>query len=246
VRLERFRKRLRPHWYRVLELSPVLYSAYLRKGNQRSLVATPDTDLVVAGYPAAGNTFAREAMLHANPGLRIASHVHSWTQVAQAVRLGLPTLLLVRDPTSAVSSVLVRFPDCKVTRELKNFSRFYRRALPFVGQVVVVDFDAVTSRFGDVVHELNRRFGTNFIPFFHNDPASTAAVFARIDEYDRSQFGDAATIRTARPTMEKELRKDWARQELSSDRLRPWVERCDAVYAQLLAVAGPLRRPSDT
>lgn len=242
MRLEWFRKRLRPHWYRVLELSPVLYSAYLRKGNQRSLVATPDTDLVVAGYPAAGNTFAREAMLYANPGLRIASHVHSWTQVAQAVRLGLPTLLLVRDPISAVSSVLVRYPDCKATRELKDFSRFYRRAFPFVGQVVVVDFDAVTSRFGDVVHELNRRFGTNFIPFFHNDPASTAAVFARIDDYDRSQFGDATAVRTARPTAEKEARKDWARQELSSNRLRALVEQCDAVYRRVLAAADPLAR----
>lgn len=228
------RTRLRSGWYRLLEQSPRLYTAYRRRRQPLTPVVTAESDVVVVGYPACANTFARVAFLHANPGLTVASHAHSWTQAAEAARLGLPTLVLVREPIAAVSSVLVRFSDRTPRQELNDYARLYRRTIPFLDQVVVADFAEVTSRFGEVVERANRRFGASFAPFAHDDPAATAAVLAEIAAYDRTQFGDATGIRTARPSMEKEDEKARIRPLLAAAEVQPLVQECDRLYRTLL------------
>jgi hypothetical protein len=228
------RTRLRPGWYRLLERSPRLYTAYRRRRQPQTPAVTAQSDVVVVGYPACANTFARIALLHANPGLMVASHAHSWTQVAEAVRHGLPTLVLVREPIGAVSSVLVRFSDRTPSQELDDYARLYRRTLPFLDQVVVADFGEVTSRFGDVIRRVNRRFGASFVPFAHDDPAATAAVLAEIEAYDRTQFGDATGIRTARPSREKEDEKARIRPLLAATEVQPLMRECDRLYRTLL------------
>ena len=232
------RTRLRPHWHRVLERSPRLYTYNLRKRQPRTPAVTADADLVLVGYPACANTFARIAFLHANPGLHVASHAHSWTQVAEAARHRLPTIILVRDPVEAVTSVLVRFPERNVHQELVAFARLYRRSARYLDRVVVADFEEVTTVFGEVIERVNRRFGTSFNPFVHGDESAIAEVLGQIEAYDRTQFGEATNMRTARPSAEKEDEKARIRPILASPELQPLVEDCERVYRCLRQRAG--------
>ncbi len=227
------RNRLRPAWYRLLERSPRAYTAYRRRRQPLTPIVTAESDLVIVGYPACANTFARVALLHANPGLSLASHAHSWTQVAEATRHGLPTLVLVREPRAAVLSVLVRFSERDPRQELEAYATLYRRTLPFMDDVVVADFAEVTTRFGDVVERLNQRFATSFERFAHEDEAATARVFEDIDAYDRTQFGDSTKRQTARPSTEKEAEKARIRPLLASPGLEPLMKECDRVYRLL-------------
>lgn len=222
-------------WYRLLEHSPRLYTYNLRKRQPRRRVVTAETEFVIVGYPACANTFARVAFLHANPGVTVASHAHSWTQVAEAKRRGLPALILVREPIAAVSSMLVRFGEnTSVKRELKAFAHLYRRTVPYLDDAIVADFGEVTSRFGDVIQRFNQRFATSFTPFAHDDPNATAAVFAAIDAFDRTQFGDATRTRTARPSREKDEEKARIRPLLDTPEVRPLLEECDQLYRTFL------------
>lgn len=221
---------MRPRWYRVLERSPRLYNAYIRRRQPQTPAVTADSDIVIVGYPACANTFARIAFLHANPGLRVASHAHSWTQVAEATHRGLPTVVLVRSPVAAVTSVLVRFADRRARQELEAFARLYRRTLPYLDRVVVADFEDVTTSFGAVIERVNGRFGTSFVPFAHEDPSATAEVFRQIEAYDRTQFGDTTSLRTARPSAEKDQEKDRIRPVLASADLQPLVQECEQLY----------------
>jgi len=223
-------------WYRVLEHSPWLYTSHLQRKNPQAEVARRERDIVIAGYPASGNTFARVSMLRTNPGIDVASHVHSWTQVALAVRLRLPVLVLLRAPVDAVSSMLARFPHHDARTELKSYARLYRRSLQYADNVVVADFEDVTKRFGDVVTRLNSRFGTSFVPL-SDDPRTLSDVLDAVDEHDRLVFGAAATLRTARPDAAKEQRKDSIKQELRSPELQPLVEDCERLYRKLLDAA---------
>jgi len=234
--MREIRDRLRPSWYRILELSPRAYTAYVRRRNASAEVVRPGRDIVVVGSAGSGNTFARVALQVSNPGIDVASHVHSWTQAAEAVRYGLPLLVLAREPLSAISSALVRFPDRRPKSELREYSRLYERLLPFVRQAVVADFPTVVERFGSVIRSLNERFLTEFKTFDHDDPRSTTEVLEHIDAYDRIALNGDAT-RTARPTSEKDERKQLVASELRSSALRPFLDDCDRVYRRLVEVA---------
>jgi pimeloyl-ACP methyl ester carboxylesterase len=62
-----------------------------RSGNPIS----PETDVVIEGFPRTGNTFAVTAFVMAQPGfVSVAHHVHVPAQVISAERLGVPALLL--------------------------------------------------------------------------------------------------------------------------------------------------------
>src|SRR5919108_5320032 len=74
----------------LLELSPGAYCSVMRRRHPEWFLVDARTDVVIEGYQSCGNTFARKAMEHANPHARIASHSHSWANVARGLRLRQP------------------------------------------------------------------------------------------------------------------------------------------------------------
>ena len=70
-----------------------------------------DTELVIEGFQRSGNTFAVFAfeMAQDRP-IRSAHHLHASAQVSRAVKLGVPVLLLVRDPRDTIVSHVIREP----------------------------------------------------------------------------------------------------------------------------------------
>src|SRR5256714_6089658 len=85
------------------------------------------TDVVIESYQSCGNTFARKAMEHATPRARVASHSHSWANVARGLRLRKPVVVLLRHPLDAVASHAVRMRLDDLDRELRRYRHFYRR-----------------------------------------------------------------------------------------------------------------------
>src|SRR5205814_3293356 len=59
-----------------------------------------ETEVVIEGFPRSGNTFAVAAFHYAQRprDVKIAHHAHVPAQLLSAVRLGLPAVVLVRDP----------------------------------------------------------------------------------------------------------------------------------------------------
>ncbi len=96
-------RRARRGWYSALEHQPAAYCAYRRRRQPASPIVTRSADVVIEARPGCANSFAREAMLLANPGITVASHVHSPAQVLEAIRLRKPVLVLVRDPVDAIA-----------------------------------------------------------------------------------------------------------------------------------------------
>jgi dolichyl-phosphate beta-glucosyltransferase len=146
---------------------------------------TPETDLVIEGFPRSGNTFAVFAMADASNGrLSVASHVHHPSQVKLAARRGLPTLLVIREPVPCLASYLIAGPHGRPKQVLKEYVGYHRELLPYLDDVVVADFDEVTSDFGAVVRRLNQRFGTDFPAFVH-DQAHVDRVLAAVEAHHR-------------------------------------------------------------
>lgn len=221
-------RRARRGWYALLERQPTVYSAYRRRRHPSWPVVDARSDVVIEGRPGCGNSFAREAMLLANPGISVASHVHSSAQVLEGVRLGKPVVVIVRRPVDAIASEAARFADVDVRYELISFARFYERLLPRAGDLVVATFERVTSHFGDVVQAVNARFGTMFEPFAHDDPSAVEHVFSTLVAYNRSQGIEEG--RAAIPGQARDERKARARSMLDDPRHVELVRRCDTAY----------------
>lgn len=227
------RRGMRRVW-RVLGNDPRLLPIVLRAtplGTTRRI--TPTTDLVVEGFPRSGNTFAHFAAALAEPEAEIISRVHTPSQVLEAVRRRVPTLLVIRDPVDTIASMTVAAPHVPPRSSLEEYIHHHEALLPVVDQLVVATFDEVTSDFDSVLDALNERFDLGFRPFGHS-PERTAAVFANIEAHHEETWGDD---RSALPVPDNE-RRDLTcrvRRELESARYDSLVAEARTVYEALAA-----------
>jgi hypothetical protein len=167
------------------------YGLYRLSRKDRARVVTPDTQLVMEGFPRSANTFARVAFNSAqSERVRIAHGLHVPAQVIRAAQWRIPTLVLIRKPKDAVLSFAVRDP-ISVDQALRYYLSFYETVEKYRDSYVLGLFEEVTEDFGGVIRRINDRFGTTFSPFSH-DERNVDGVFARIEENSRKRFGEAS------------------------------------------------------
>jgi hypothetical protein len=223
----------RAGWYGVLERAPRAYCAYLRHRSAHTVV-TGDSAIVLEGFPGSANSFAREAVLYSNPGVAVASHIHSPAHVLEALRLGRPTVLTIRPPVDAIASFLSRGYASEITAAFRSYERMHRRLLPVLDRLVVAPFDRVTDRFGDVVDEVNARFGTTLVPFPHDDPDARDAVFATLAAYTHAVAPESSTLLQATPTAARRERSADVRAALLDPAHAELRRRGEGLYAECL------------
>ena len=101
----------------------------------------------------------------------MASHIHTSAHLMEALRLGKPTVLLIRPPVDAIVS-FSRGLSVELEGALHSYERLHRRVIRHLDRFVVASFDRTTQRFGGVIDEVNIRFGTSFVPFPNDDRAA--------------------------------------------------------------------------
>ncbi|MBV9951290.1 MAG: hypothetical protein JO291_05035 [Acidimicrobiia bacterium] len=96
-------------------------------------------------------------------------------------------------------------------------------------------FECITSRFGDVVEDVNRAFGTELVAFPHDDPAARDAIFARLEAYTREVAGDDADLLQATPTEARREQQESVRAMLLDPSLDALRVRCEQLYEAVVA-----------
>jgi hypothetical protein len=166
-----------------------------------------DTELVIEGFQRSGNTFAAAAfdMAQGRP-IKTAHHLHSSAQVLEAVRLGVPVLLLIRDPKDTTISHVIREPCVTMRQSIASWTRFYGRLLPVRDRVFVAEFSKVSTDFGAVIRDFNTRFGTGYKEFDHTEE-NVARCFDAIEDRNRARFGKIEEGKVARPSEQRAAHK---------------------------------------
>ena len=204
----------------------------------RHTVVTPHTNLLIEGYPRSGNTFARNAFLLAcDNRFTVTSHLHLIASVRRAIRLNKPVLILIRDPIDAVASYCVyrgrRFP---AKQGLVEYVQFYRFVLENKPHLVVATFTEVTEAFGQVIANVNRRFGTRF-PTFDHTPENVRCCMDTTHEQQSPWLADRrnwTTVRNvSRPASGRDLLKQAAKNELMDIDCRELLEEAQRLYNML-------------
>jgi hypothetical protein len=230
--------RVRHHARRPLARTPYVWdAAMLVRPAKRETLARRSTAIVIDGFLRSGNTYSVAAFRVANgPGLHVAHHLHGGAHVLRAVRLGLPTVVLIRAPADAVSSYLVRRPTLTPDDALLEYLDFYRTAWPAREGFVVAPFELVVSDFGAVTDRVNERFGTS-LARFDGEPESEQAAVALVEEMNRRECGgDLVESHVGRPSAEREADKEAVRRRMQRPRTRRLLLRAEQVHRDYLAL----------
>jgi hypothetical protein len=210
----------------ILARWPSAYLAFARRRYGSHRVVGADTEVMIEGFPRSANTFAVTAFRLAQAReVRIAHHVHEAVHVRAAADRGVPVLLLVRQPEDAVVSALLRKPQLSMAVTARVYRQFHTDLLARSNDIVVADFDQVTTDFGAVIRRLNARYGTRFAEFEHS-PENVERCFELIDRHSRTRTGGELVAQVvARPSDEKHepgtaLRERYRSELGSADRAR--------------------------
>jgi hypothetical protein len=237
----RFLRRLLFPAKSVASMHPGLYLPVARRiyRDVPDRVVGPDTQLVIEGSPRSGNTFVVAAFeLAQRRPVRVVHHLHAAAQVLDAVRRGIPTLVLIRRPTDSAISHMLREPWISPRQALLAWIRFYGPLVAVRERILLVPFERATHDLGSVIRELNQRFHTAFDEFRHTDD-NVARVFEVIERGNRANFGLLNEITVARPSRERDERKRELRRTLEHRNLASLRARAETIYDSLLSSGVP-------
>jgi len=217
-----------------LARTPYLWDAamYARPG-KRATLARADSGIVIDGFLRSGNTFSVAAFAISNgPDIHVGRHLHGAPHILRAVRLGLPTVVLIRRPGDAVSSYLVRRPTLTPDDALLEYLDFYRTAWRVRDGFVVGLFEDVVTNFGGVIETVNERFGTSFAPY-RPTLENEAAAFELVEEMNRLECrGEVIETHVGRPSAHREQRKAEIRSLMQRPRTLQRLQQADDLFAQ--------------
>lgn len=173
-----------------------------------------DTDVVIEGFPRSANSYARVAFLLANPDATVCSHTHSYRTVTRAVALGIPAIVLIREPTRVIASTLQYDPDVPPMRTIKQYRSFYQHVarLP-ADRIMLADFDDVIRDFGSVIASCNAMLGSSFTPY-ERSPESESRISEVLSVWGELAIPDE--LREVRSSLPRAARTDAAAEALDS------------------------------
>jgi len=210
------------------------YPVYRLLKGHGSQVVTQSTDLVVESFPRCGNSFTVMMLRRSqNTPISVASHLHVVAQIARARRMKKPLILLIRNPASAVASLMLRDP-IGARLALKYYINYYRCALKFIEYPVVVDLGEVTRCYPQIIQAVNDKFGTAFQPAEVSDEYNNFLFDAIYENYRAMTKSDDVSLATSSPNAKKERLKKAI--EHSLEQKHPaLLSEAFAIYKKVLA-----------
>lgn len=241
MQLSKAADRARHHVRRPLARIPHLWDlTMLVRPGKRATLANCNTAIVLEGFLRSGNTFSVAAFGVANgSALHVGRHLHGAPHILRAVRLGLPTVMLIRRPSDAVLSYLIRRDTLTPHDAVLEYLDFYRTCWRARSGFVVGLFDQVVTDFGTVIDAVNARFGTSFVRYAPT-PENEAAAFVVVEEMNRLECrGQVVETHVGRPSHERNAhaRKAELRALLDVPRTAARMREAEALYERYAAIA---------
>ena len=206
--------------------------------SKRVTLAGRETAILIDGFLRSGNTFSVAAFQVAN-GMQphVARHLHGAPHFLRAVRLGVPAVLLIREPADAVASYLVRRPTLTPADALREYLEFYRTTWKVREGMVVGVFEHVVTDFGSIIDAVNQRFGTSFTPY-EPTPENEAAAFRLVEEMNRLECrGEVVETHVGRPSPQREQRKQEIQAMMRRPETQALLAQGDELFARYAALA---------
>lgn len=233
--LDTFAMRTRYRAITFLSTHPAFYYG-VRKltGTLDQLCVSPDTELVIEGYPRSANSTTAYGFLDRQTlPVKLSHHKHHAAQLLRAVAWRIPAVMLIRSPVDAALSNLAMIEEARLREGgerkaclsyenvFRSWLSFYAAMLPQLDKVVIAPFDAVTADLEGTIVAINEKFGTEF---------SAGPLLNARDK----PLGWHAMPTDLREMIKRELKDGFERECRSSARLRSLVDEADDVHDFIL------------
>jgi hypothetical protein len=185
---------------------------------------TKETDLCIEGFESSANTFLYNAFRLLDSDLTVGHHTHVVANVRRAFRYGVPTVILYRDPSDCIPSLVSRFRPEPNEASLR-YVYFYRFVLNHSGRLMLVSFDEATSDIQEVINRVDDRWAFGFPSIDPND--FERRVKNEIKEWTE-KHGQSEKI--SLPREDRERQKEQIRDQLRKQRA---FQEAKDIYAQL-------------
>ncbi|MFX1282122.1 MAG: hypothetical protein ACFFB5_00645 [Promethearchaeota archaeon] len=199
----------------------------------RERLVREKTNIVIEGFARSGNTFALCAFLFAQKKkIAVAHHIHTPIQIIKGVKLGIPTVVLIRDPKETMLSYLVRGGPYIIPEiALQKYIHYYESIKPYLDDVVIGEFKEVTTDFNSIIKKINKKFGTNYAGFVHSEK-NIEKIFSTITQLNK-RYDQGRMNRIPRPSVTKELLKMRLKPKLNNLKTQKLFKRAKIVYNEI-------------
>ena len=211
----------------------------IRYAKHKNLFVGKEKDIAIEGYPRSGNTFAVAAFIYAQnkaeKNIKIARHRHEIAQVLLAVKYGIPTLVLIREPLEAISSFIIR-EQVSPEFALKYYIYYYQHLMPVRKNIVIGEFKKVITIFGEIIKMVNEKYGKKFAIFEHT-PEAMEEVRKIIEKMELEDYGgkEIRITHVAFPTEERKKMKQKVKNYIRNNRrLIKLLNQAQKVYKEFL------------
>lgn len=199
-------------WH-IVKLNFVYRSAGAKSLNA---IVNDKTELIVDGFQGSGNSFLAHKIGDAQTTpIRFAHHLHSPNKIAKGVRLGVPTIVTIREPKASVVSLIRRWGYIDIKTGLWAWYRFYSALLPIREDIVVSPFKITTESPKEAVALINRKFQTNF---------------AKPQITPKRSFSQSETVKAEKRTL---------LEQISSSEFATLVKNCESIYEEIVSSSLP-------
>ncbi len=192
--------------------------------------------ICIEGYPRSGNTFSVAAFLMKQADEHhVGRHTHLAGHVIRAVEAGVPTVVLVRNPLDAISSLLIRAPYLSPRQAIKSYFMFYEKLNLYKGQFVIAPFEQVIDHYSEIIEQVNNKFNTSFELYAGSDEEREECfrIIEQMDTADRSS-AHVSDLHVARPTAARDQLKRKVSQILEQSQYKKSLTRAASAYHDFL------------
>lgn len=236
-KIRTLRKRTEFYIVQTMGAYPWLYFGARRiVGRMDRECVSGETDIVIEGFPRSANsTFVHGFLARQEAVVRVAHHRHHGAQVLRGVDLGLPVVVLIRDPVDSVASLICLAREAEIRsdwlmRELYltaddlcwAWKRFYESIEPVLGETVLVPFEEAIQGVDSVINRVNLRWGKNF-----NVGRDDTAYSEHAGWHAKPNDLRAGLLRNVRAELEARIEQDSG--------FRDQIAECRSVYSRLRA-----------
>jgi len=145
---------------------------YIKSRKIPNLTVNKKTKICIEAFPRSGNSWTARVFRHLLdlPPYTdiICHHTHSPHTVRKSLNLNIPTLVIIRNPIDAISSVLLfrKFHTKPlkdmISLQIKKYIFFYSIIKKYSDKIVIIKFEQIFSDFNKVIKKLNNFYGTTF------------------------------------------------------------------------------------
>jgi len=161
------------------------------------LLVRENSQICIDGFPRSANTFLTVFFAHWNPDAVVAHHVHLPLQISMAASYRVPTIVVIRHPLDAITSLMIREKSLYLWVAIISYALFYRKIDKYRERFVIADFATCVAQPEKIIELANIKFKKSF-----NNGTLTGELnehlFAMIDRVNHIHDGDETT--TSRPS----------------------------------------------